>query len=281
MRARWIAVFVLLLAGRPVEAQWLNYPTPNIPRAGNNAPDLQAPAPKRADGKPDLSGVWAADCTMLSACWQDSLFFDLARNLPAADVQMTTWAVSVQKLREDRDHVDDPLGYCIPPGVPRITFMTPFKIIATPQVTAFLYEQAIGPLFRQVLSDGRPLPRVTEPAWLGYSIGRWDNDTFVVETTGFPDGGWLDTRKGRPHSDALTVVERYRRTDFGHIDLSVTIDDPKAFLKAWTARARLTLLADTELLQGACENHAKTMEHRRIGTPPNEPPSPRSPAGPQ
>ena len=95
----------------------------------------------------------------------------------------------------------------------------------------------------------------------------------MVETTGLKDGGWLDTRKARPHSDALHLTERFRRTDFGHIELEITIDDPKAYLKPWTARGVLNLRPDTELLEAFCDGHNKTMEHRRIEAPSPEPPS--------
>jgi hypothetical protein len=151
-----------------------------------------------------------------------------------------------------------------------------YRIVSTPAVTAFLHETAVGMIFRTVFTDGRSLPTVSEPTWLGYSIGRWEGDTFVVETAGFNDGGWLDTAKGRPHSDALHLTERFRRRDFGHIDLSITIDDPKAYLKPWTVTTVLTLQADTEMLESFCDNHDKTMEHRRITPPPVEPPSPAS-----
>jgi hypothetical protein len=128
--------------------------------------------------------------------------------------------------------------------------------------------------FRQIYTDGRTLPSTGEPTWLGYSIGRWDGDAFVVETAGFRDGGWLDTRVGRPHSDALRVTERFRRVDYGHMDLTVTIDDPKAYLKPWTIRTPLALLPDTSLIESFCDSHERTMEHRRIGEIPREPPSP-------
>src|SRR2546426_840852 len=127
-----------------------------------------------------------------------------------------------------------------------------------------------SPLFM----DGRPLPEVSEHTWLGYSIGKWEGDTFVVETTGLKDGGWLDTLKARPHSDALRVTERLRRTDFGHMELTITINDPKAYIKPWTVKTALNLVADGELLEGSCDNHDKSMEHRRMSPPPPEPPSP-------
>jgi len=188
---------------------------------------------------------------------------------------MTPWAAAIQKQREARDHVDDPVGYCLPNGYPRMAFANPFKILQTSTVTAFLHESLPGPLYRQVFTDGRSLPVDPEPTWMGYSIGRWEGDTLVVETAGFRDGGWLDTRKARPHSDALRVIERFRRTDFGHIHWSITIDDRKAFVKPWTVETRLTLQPDTELLEGFCDNHDKTMEHRIIAPAPPEPPSPR------
>jgi hypothetical protein len=232
--------------------------------------------PLAADGRPDLSGIWAAECSLYGrdGCFIRGLFFDLARDLKPSDVEMTPWASAIQAQRENRDHIDDPYGYCLPPGVPRIDFSGgPFKMLRGPQVTAFLYETLVGMIFRQVFTDGRPLPAVGEPTWLGYSVGRWDGDAFVVDTTGFRDGGWLDTRKARPHSDALHVTERFQRTDFGHMALTVTIDDPKAYVRPWSVRTVLSLLPDTELLESFCDSHDKTMEHRRITPPPPEPPS--------
>jgi hypothetical protein len=266
----------VLLLGSLSEAQWVNYPTPAMPRLPDGKPNLAAPAPRSPDGKPDLSGVWAAECSVQGsdACFTRSLFFDLAKDLKPADVEMTPWASAIQKRRESRDHVDDPYGYCLPPGVPRIDFAGgPFKILPGPHFTAFLHETLVGMLFRQVFTDGRPLPAVNEPTWLGYSVGRWDGDTFVVESSGFRDAGWLDTRKARPHSDALRVTERFRRRDVGHMDLTVTINDPKAYLKPWTITAPLNLLPDTELIEAFCDGHDKTMEHRRISPPLVEPPS--------
>ena len=271
----------LLLAGMS-RAQWLNYATPGIPRLPDGKPNLSAPPPRAAaDGKPDLSGIWAVECGIYGrdACFTKSLFFDLARDLKPEDVEMTPWAKAIQAQRESRDHVDDPYGYCMPPGVPRIDYSGgAFKVLQTPGVTAFLYETLVGMIFRQAFTDGRPLPAASDPTWLGYSVGRWDGDTFVVDTNGLKDGGWLDTQKARPHSDALRVTERFRRTDFGHMDLTITINDPKAYVKPWTAKTVLHLLPDTELLEAFCDSHEKTMEHRRIAPPLPEPPSPATPA---
>jgi len=269
-----IACF-LALAG-PSHAQWLNVPTPGIPRLADGRPDLSAPVPRVADGKPDLSGIWAAECAVegSDACFTRSVFFDLAKDLKPDAVEMTPWAAAIQAQRESRNHIDDPYGYCMPPGAPRIDYAGgPFKILQTPQVTALLHETLVGMIFRQVFTDGRRLPTVTEPTWLGYSIGRWDGDTFVVESTGFKDRGWLDTRKARPHSDALRLTERFRRMDVGHMELTVTIDDAKAYVRPWTVRVPLHLLPDTELIEAFCDSHDKTMEHRRFAPPPPEPPS--------
>jgi hypothetical protein len=192
---------------------------------------------------------------------------------------MTPWAAGVQKQRESRDHVDDPHALCLPPGVPRINFSAGgFKILVTAGVTAFLHETEVGMIFRQVFTDGRPLPPAdSEPTWLGYSVGRFDGDTFVVETTGLRDRGWLDARKGRPHSNAARITERFRRVKFGHLILSITIDDPKAYQKPWTVTTALTLRPDTELLESFCEGQQKTLEHRVVDPAPPEPPSPDLP----
>jgi hypothetical protein len=264
-----VRVFIVFcVLSVPAAAQWLNYKTPGIPRLSDGKPNLSAPAPKTADGKPDLAGVWAAECAIYDGnpCFTRSLFFDLARDLKPGDVEMTPWAAGVSAQREGREHVDDPYGFCMPPGVPRIDFGGgPFKILQTSGVTAFLYETLVGMIFRQVFTDGRPLPDGSgEPTWLGYSVGHWDNDAFVVDTTGFRDGGWIDTKKARPNSDALRVTERFRRTDFGHMELTIAINDPKAYLKPWTVKTTLILHPDTELLEAFCDDHDKTIQHRSV-----------------
>jgi hypothetical protein len=276
------AITVVLFLSTTVHAQWLNYPTPGIPRLPDGRPNLKAPAPRTAEGKPDLSGIWdsrcfSEECTQGGTSQNETstrLFMDLALGLKPSDVEMTPWAAAVQKQRVGRDHVDDPYGYCFLPGVPRINFTGTLKIIPTPKVTVILYETAANLAFRQVFTDGRPLPEVTEHTWLGYSIGKWEGDAFVVETMGLKDGGWLDTLRARPHSDALRVTERFRRIDIGHLELTVTINDPKAYLKPWTVKTTLNLVPDMELLEGSCDTHDKTMEHRRMPPAPPEPPSP-------
>jgi hypothetical protein len=269
-RLSLIFVSVLLAWTASAHAQWPTYPTPGIPRLTDGKPNLSAPAPRTSDGKPDLTGIWTKDTPNFL-----DYFYDLAKDLGAGDVVMTPWAAALAAQREGRNHIDDPWGYCqAPPGVPRINVTSGFKLLQTPTVVALLYDLDTGPVFRQVLMDGRPLPDRAEPTWLGYSIGRWDADALVVSTSGFRDGGWIDTRIGRPHSDALRVTERIRRLDVGHMEMVITIDDPKAYAKPWTVRIPFRLIADGELLEGSCDGHEKTMEHRRIDPAPPEPPSP-------
>jgi hypothetical protein len=274
--ARWAlsAIVFALLAPATAGAQWLNYPTPGLPRLPDGKPNLAAPPSRTADGRLDLSGIWIKDAATLD------YFYDLAKDLPPGSVVMTPWAQALARQRESRNHIDDPWGYCTaPPGVPRINVSPPgaFKIVQTAAVLALLYDLDTNPTFRQVHTDGRPLPKEPEPTWLGYSIGRWEGDDLVVTSAGFRDGGWLDTRIGRPHSDALRVTERLRRRSIGRMEMSVTIDDPKAFQKPWTVTVPFRLVADSELLEGSCESHGRTIEHRRADPAPPEPPSPRVP----
>jgi hypothetical protein len=238
-------------------AQWVNYPQAGIPHAKDGKPDLTATVPRASDGKPDLSGIWEAE--------GQTYFFDLAAGLKPEDVVMTPWAQAIQKRREERDHVDDPLAECLPQGVPRVNTngIFPYKIIQTPGVVVILYEQ-LG-LFRQVFLDGRKLGPEPNPSWLGYSTGRWDGDTLVVETSGFNDKTWLDTTKGRPASEALHVTERFRRVNFGNMEVRATIDDPKAFQKPWTTTAqKMHLLLDTEILEFNCNENEKDLAHRVV-----------------
>jgi hypothetical protein len=272
-----LVVFAVLAGPAAAAAQWVNYPAPGVPRLPDGKPDLAAPAPRLPDGRPDLQGIWMV--VSPPAPGKVDFFFDLARDLPPDSVVMTPWAQGIQRQREQRDHVDDPYGYCLTPGVPRINVIrSAFKIVQARDLTALLYELDTAPVFRQVHTDGRPLPASPEPTWLGYSIGAWEGDTFVITTTGLRDGGWLDTQKARPHSDALRVTERLRRPTVGRLEMTITIDDPKAFVKPWTVQVPFALVANRDLFEGSCVSHAATMERRRIAPPPPEPPSPPLPA---
>jgi hypothetical protein len=258
MLAIYKTIGTVLLAGG-ASGQWLTYPTPGIPRLPDGKPNLSAPAPRLAGGRPDLSGIWAAECALYNGggCFTRSLFFDLARDLKPDEVQMTPWASKVQAQREGRDHVDDPYGYCLPPGVPRIDFGGgPFKILQAPGVTAFLHETLVGMIFRQVFTDGRKQLVDPAPTWLGYSIGTWDLDTLVIDTRGFNDRSWLDAR-GHGHSEQMRVEERFHRRDYGHLDLTITIEDPKIFTRPVTVSVTEQLLPDTDVFEHICAEAEK------------------------
>ena len=250
----------LALGALAAHAQWLNYPTPGIPRTPDGKPNLTAPVPKMPDGKPELSGIWAGN---------PDYFRDLAKDLKPEDVVMLPWAKQLQAERETQDHKDDPLANCMPPGVPRVDTtndggaLHPFKIIQTTREVVLLYETSANSTYRQVFLDGRPLPRDPQPTWLGYSVGHGDGNTLVVETTGFNGRAWLDTFKGHPQSEVGRVTERFTRRDFGHMELRITIDDPKVYEKPWTVTLPLALIPDTELIETVCENEKDQAHARR------------------
>jgi len=239
---RLAAATVLLLASVPLAAQWLHYPTPGMPRTPEGKPNLSAAAPKMPDGKPDLSGIWAsADNKYLQNLAADGI-----------EVPFQPWAEKLYRDRSENLGKGRPSERCLTHGVTDFDALgINWKIIQTPGMIAVLYEAYNH--YRQIFLDGRPLPKPTQPAYLGYSVGRWEGETLVVETTGFNDVGWLDDG-GHPQTEALHVTERFRRRDFGHMDLQLTIDDPKAYTKPWGPTLRLNFQPDDELMESICEN---------------------------
>jgi hypothetical protein len=238
----------------PACAQWMNYPTAGIPRGPDGKPDLTARVPRIADGKPDLSGVWQAE--------SQEFFMNLASGLKDGELSMQPWAGALERQRVERDHGEDPLARCLPHGVPRINTngLFPFKIIQTPEEVVILYEQLY--LFRQIFLDGGKLASNPNPTWLGYSTGRWDGDTLVVETSGFNDKTWLDTERGHPATEALHVTERFRRPNFGTLEVVATIDDPKAYTKPWTTKVqKMNLQLNTDILEFICVENEKDISH--------------------
>ena len=239
MRAPLAAALMLLLAA-PAGAQWINYPTPGIPRTKDGKPNLTARAPRAADGKPDLSGMWSIGG------------LGPATNL--GDLEMSPAAQALFKLRLQTYANDDPATACLPEG-PRsaLAGLDPLRIVQTKNITFFLYETG---QFRQIFTDGRPLPKDPNPTWMGYSIGRWEGDTFVVETAGYNDKSWLDF-VGHPHSEALRVTERFHRTDFGHMALEMTFDDPKTYAKPISFKLPVSFVPDDDLIENVCLENEK------------------------
>jgi hypothetical protein len=222
-------------------AQWANYPTPGMPRTPDGKPDLSAPTPRSADGKPDLSGVWLV---------KNGSFY-LAGDLKPEEMQ--PWAAALYKQRDDNFRRDTDGISCLPPG-PKAGIGVgnlPMKIVQTANLVVVLYEYQT--LFRQFFIDGRPLPEDPNPTWMGYSVARWDGDTLVVTTAGYNDRTSLDLA-GHPHTEALRMTERYHRRDVGHLEVQVTLDDPKAYTRLWTLPMEFALMPDEQLIEYVCEN---------------------------
>jgi hypothetical protein len=245
--ASFLSALFLLAACLP--AQWLNQPTPGIPRTAGGKPNLAAPTPKASDGKPDLSGLWRLGVEI-------GIGANITAELPAADVQ--PWVAALARQRLESFGKDDPeITGCLPGGPRHITRAGLTKIIQTPALIVLLYEDLA---YRQIFLDGRQLPNDPNPSWMGFSVGHWEGDTLVVSSAGFNDRTWLDFA-GHGHTEALRMTERYRRRDFGHMDLQVTLDDPQAYGKPFTVSAGGTLAADTELLEYVCLENEKDRVH--------------------
>ncbi len=246
----WVLVLGIAWWETPLPAQWANYVTPGIPRTKDGKVDLSGPAPRTRDGKPDFSGVWSAPG--FSTKYLDNLAAD------GVEVPMQPWAAALYKERVANNAKDRPSTRCLPHSVTDFdAHHMPKKVIQNPELLVMLFESYHS--FRQIFLDGRSLPKDPDPAWFGYSVGKWEGDTLIVNTIGINENTWLDDG-GHPHSSALHVIERFRRPDFGHIELQLTIDDPKAYTRPWTVKIPWEFLPDTDLLDYVCENE-KDLQH--------------------
>ena len=251
-----IVLIVASVLNAPLAAQWASYPTPGIPRTAQGKPNLTAPAPRTADGHPDLSGLWDKISPRYGG--------NIAADLKPGDVQ--PWAEElVQKRSEDlgKDYMG---ALCLPLGPAYITnggstAAGSTKIIQTPTLIVFLSQDMT---YRQIYMDGRKLEKDPNPSWMGYSVGHWEGDTLVVESNGYNDKTWLD-HSGHPHTEALRTTERYRRPDFGHLEISVTLEDPSIYAKPWTVSLKAQLGADTELIEYICNESAKISLSHWVG----------------
>jgi hypothetical protein len=276
-------LFLLLLAlSTGAHAQWLNFQTPGTPRTPDGKPDLTAPAPRALDGKPDLSGVWMHEITTVAE--MKRLYGELIEAAIQVDVPgmeigtQHKYAINIlldfkpeespirpaaAELMRQRAASSDPAKVCSDiPGIPLADLLSePMKIVQSPRLTVMMYEA--GNVHRQIYTDGRRLPKEFDlPAFLGYSVGRWEGDTLVVESAGFNDKTPLDLL-GHPHSEALRVTERFHRRDFGHMDVDMTFDDPQMYAKPFTIKVPHDLLADGDIFESFCTENEKDSAHLR------------------
>ena len=261
MKIHQLAMASVLLM--PASAQWLNYPTPGIPRAPDGKPNLSAPAPRTPDGKPDLSGLWEPGAggeaaPVAGATPVAPEFRDVGLNLKGG-LPFQPWAAELVKARRAENNKDDPDGHCQPLGALKM-HLHPFprKILQLPGLVVILFERDTA--YRQIFTDGRPLPVDPQPSFNGYSTGRWEGDTLVVETRGFKDGLWLDV-SGTPMTDAAKMTERFRRPSFGKLEIEVTVDDPKAYTRPWTIKLHQSIALDTDLMEFVCLENEKDVPH--------------------
>jgi hypothetical protein len=264
------ATLLLSLAITPLRAQWLGYATKDVPKKADGTPDLSAPTPRTADGKPDLSGMWgwinigkpcgaACDDTQISR-----EFINIASTLKAP-LPYQPWAAALVKKRS-LEQGSDPNVHCMPRDAPRIWTDDYYKrIFMVPGRILVLTERNMQ--YRQIFTDGRKLPADPNPTWNGYSVGHWEGDTMVIETTGFRDDLWLDAA-GNPLTEQGKMTERIRRPNYGTLEIEITINDPKAYTAPWTVKINQPLILDSELIDYYClENERDSTHMRKQDTP--------------
>ena len=249
----WKALLAISCVAFPLAAQWEPRKSSAVPRKPDGSPNLEAPAPRTREGRPDLSGIWGTN--------PGAYGMNIAADLAPSDIAAP--AAAARKQRMETLWRDDPAQFqCLPQG-PRSYFYTPLlnRILQTPEIIAVLNEDLS---YRQIFLDGRPLPKDPNPTFMGYSVGHWEGDTLVVESSGFNDRTWLDLG-GYPHSERLRVTERYRRKDFGHMEIAMVFTDPVYFAKPITVPIQATLAADTDLIEYVCAENEQDRKHL-VGT---------------
>jgi hypothetical protein len=264
MRIIGLAAFLAV----PLAGQWINLPTPGIPRTADGKPNLTAPAPKTSGGKPDFSGMWiprdelgcnrderGVQCTELPLTPQ---VLNLAAGIKDG-LPYQSWAADLVKSRAKDVAFIDPHTHCMPPNFPRAwAFPETIKIFQTATELVLLHE--FNASYRQIFFDGRKLPDDMTPTWNGYSVAHWDGDTLVVESAGYRDDSWLDTT-GNFFSSEARVTERIRRPSFGNLEVELTVNDSRVFTKPWTVSLHMKPLVDTEMIDFMCQDNNKDLAH--------------------
>ena len=277
-QARAVTVLsIILVAGAAVSAQWFDYPSPRAPRTATGEVDLSAPAPRLSNGKPDFSGVWMTGdpaCVIRGTASVSELLqlMPRSRQCPArmatfsrqsinmgidmsGGLPYQPWLARLVDQRTANQAIDDPHIRCLPDLFLR-AYGLPHYLKFSQMADLLLMLNEYNGNYRQVFTDGRPLPVAPNPSWQGYSTGTWSGDTLVIDTVGFRDDLWIDW-DGSVITESAKLQERIRRTDFGHLDIEVTVDDPKAYTRPWTITLRQQFAADTELIDEVCAEGEK------------------------
>ena len=257
---RHVAWIVALAMAAPAHAQWLDYPTAEVPRLASGRVNRSAPTPRTADGHPDFSGIWiiesAADLTS-TAPERTAQFWDIDAGTKGG-LPFQPWAAEARKARIAENSKTSPGIRCLPIGILQMhTVPFPWRIVQVPGYIAIIHEREGH---RQIFTDGRPVLADPQPSWLGYSTGKWQGDALVVQTNGLRDGLWADNN-GTPLTGAAKITERFRRPNFGKLEIEVTVDDPKAYTKPWTVQVNEAILVDTDLLEYVCTENEKDTSH--------------------
>jgi hypothetical protein len=268
-------VCAIVVALSPVVgAQWPSYPTPGVPRTPDGKPVLDGPAPRTADGKIDFSGIWLraggggrgrAGAPPAPTTTPDGIPISTFGEVAGRGYQLPLqpWAAELKKKRMASNNKDNPDVWCLPIGLMQYhNHGQPRQIVQTRNLMLITYESNYG--LRYIYMDGRPAPtNDPTPWWFGYSRGWYEGDTLVVETTHFNGeerAGWLDVN-GSPYTDALKMTERFRRPNFGTLEIDVTIDDAKAYTKPFTVRVNQRLMVDSEMIEFICNENEKSTDH--------------------
>ncbi|MBV8842628.1 MAG: hypothetical protein JO307_07435 [Bryobacterales bacterium] len=242
----------ILIVAAAANAQWDPYPWKRVPRTADGKVDLKAPPQRTPYGKIDLSGFWMPENPT-------KYLLNLAADMKESEIPLKPWARDLYNQRIANNGKDHPGVSCLPSGIPeKDNIPDGLKLVQTEDLTLLLHESRT--IYRQIFTDGRPLPKNPQPTWMGYSIGHWEGDTFVVETIGQNGKTWLDM-KGLPGTESLHITEHFTRPRIGHMDVDVTIDDPEAYTKSWKVNMPWRLLPDAELIESICEENNRDPSH--------------------
>ncbi len=264
------AIILACVLSVTLSAQWPPFVRPDVPRAADGKPDLNGPPPRLANGKPDFSGVWESRVPPSGRLGGPALpsvgdapplanFVNVGANIKEG-LPLAPWAAELRKQRMATASRDNPDAHCLPLGFMQLhTHSQPRKVVQTKDDIVIMYEANYG--LRQIFTDGRPPPvNDPQPWWFGYSVGKWDGDTLIVETTGLRDDGWLDVN-GSPFTSAARVTERFRRVNHGRLEIDITVDDPKAYTRPWTVRVNQRLIPGDQLIEFVCNENEQSSKH--------------------